>query len=612
MQLQRWCLAAAAVAVPAGCYDGAIAAQDEESADSRAEWGAPMTGESGESGESGEEGEGGSTGDAVHRGLSGGARAPDIVDPGDQAIEEDEELVVRVEVSDADDDPLRVWATGLPPGARWDEASRTLRFTPDFVQGGQAWSVTITADDGGHRRTRTFEVEAIDSIAPPPPTVVESEEFADYTRLTLSQTTDEYLDSPGHAGRSFLAYVTVPHEATVDAPMPVRVNLHGFGSPPAKSGSYREFRIGPHDPSNTYWWGYDAALPDGEPTGEHVPDYTLRRTLHLVEWVLAMYPEADPTRVFAAGSSMGGAGALTLGVLHARHFAYVSAVLGQAVPRNHRPSRISQLSGHWGPTYAPVWDRLDITRALRDDPEAQGQYLYVRHGKDDPTIHFGAAVLPSPLTRESLYSTLQGVGIGHLAVWDEGGHGPADPVLGSGWWDDDFSPIHDETTFLVQDLAFPAFARSSADGDPGDGEGNGKQSWSVNRGYAGDYEVAGDTGWTGEIAGTLNRFLRWDAAGVVDTIDRFAIPLHVHDGDGSGPPKAGYPSRGDQFDGELPVVVDVTPRRTQAFRARPGERIAWSFGQDSGEVVADAQGGITVRGLALELEWQTLELSRVP
>jgi hypothetical protein len=605
MRLQDVCLAAA-LWLPAGCYQGALAAEADDEGSGSDGSGAPE-----DEASSGDD-EGGTTGDPVHRGLSGGARGPEIADPGDQVVAEDEDLEVVIDVRDPDGDEPRVWATGLPPGATWDEARRALQFRPDFVQGGQAWTVTITADDGGHRRTRSFAIEVIDSIAPPPPTVVESEEFADYTRLTLEQTTDDYLDSPGYAGRSFLAYVTVPHDATVEAPMPVRVTLHGFGSPPAQSGSYREFRVGPYDPSNTYWAGYDAGLPDAEATGEVVPDYTLRRTLHLLEWVLTTYPEADARRVFVAGSSMGGAGALTLGTLYARHFAYVSAVLAQAVPRNHRPSRIAQLSGLWGPTYAPVWDRLDVTRVLRDEPEAQDQYVYVRHGKDDPTIHFGAAVFPSPQTGESLYQALQSLGIGHLAVWDEGAHGPADPLLGGGWWDDEFSPIHDDTTFLRGDLAFPGFSHSSADGDPGDGGGNGKQAWSTNAGYAGDVDVPGDTGWNGEIAGTLNRFLRWDANRVVDTLDRFAIPLHVLDGEGADPPQAGYPSEGDRFDGELPVVVDVTPRRTQAFRARPGERVAWAFGAERGEVTADERGAVTIRGLALDLEWQTLELTRLP
>ena len=124
--------------------------------------------------------------------------------------------------------------------------------------------------------------------------------------------------------------------------------------------------------------------------------------------------------------------------------------------------------------------------------------------------------------------------------------------------------------------------------------------------------AAADPVTAGEIAGAFNRFLRWDAAQMVDSLDEFSLPLHVHDGDGSAAPKSGYPTKGDRFDGELPVVVDVTPRRLQAFRVMPGERVGWVFGEDRGEVIADERGAITMRGLALELEWQTLVLSRLP
>jgi hypothetical protein len=222
---------------------------------------------------------------------------------------------------------------------------------------------------------------------------------------------------------------------------------------------------------------------------------------------------------------MGGAGALTLGLTRARHFAYLTAILGQAVPRNHRPSRLTQLSGLYGPTDGPVWDDMDLTRVLRDSPEAQDQYVFVRHAKDDPTIHFGAAVLPSPLTGDTLYDALQGLGIGHLAIWDEGGHGPADPVLGSAWWDDDFSVIHDDVTFVRQGLAFPAFRLSSADGDPGDGTGNGKQDWGNNAGYAGDYTVAGRHGVDGRPRGGAQPVpaLGRDAGGRLDRPVRGAV-----------------------------------------------------------------------------------------
>ena len=62
--------------------------------------------------------------------------------------------------------------------------------------------------------------------------------------------------------------------------------------------------------------------------------------------------------------------------------------------------------------------------------------------------------------------------------------------------------------------------------------------------------------------------------------------------------------------GDLPAFVDVTPRRTQAFRARPGEIMRWSFGDERGEAIADETGALTVPALPLTSEWTTLVVRR--
>jgi hypothetical protein len=334
--------------------------------------------------------------------------------------------------------------------------------------------------------------------------------------------------------------------------------------------------------------------------------------------VLATYPGADPDRVYLDGDSMGGAGAMIAGVLHARHFCHVRAAFGQAIARYHRPSRVAQLATFWGTPALDlddgrglgVWSRQDLARALRDDPVARDQFLSIKHGKDDPSIHFGGVVLPSPITGTSFYGALQGLHVGHHAIWDEGGHFDLDPVLGNNWWTAGWDPVADPTSSLARRGAFPAFSNASIDRDPGTGAGNGQQAWSTETGYAGVVSTAGDTGWDGERAGGLNRFLRWDATKVVDTIDRFELPLRVLDGAGGPPPAAGYPTTGDKLDGTLPVTVDVTPRRVQAFRCRPGERIRWQIGVQQGVATADATGAVTVPGVSLDTAWATLVLTR--
>ncbi|MBW2736015.1 MAG: hypothetical protein JRH20_26820, partial [Deltaproteobacteria bacterium] len=284
--------------------------------------------------------------DAAENGV--GNYPPEITDPGLQTLEEEQEFSLTVELTDPDGDALRVFIDDLPPGARWDEAARTLVFQPDFTQGGRDYHVTVVSRDAEHEVTRTFTLTVNDTIAPPWPTVVSTEDKGDHLRLKLAQTTDAYLDSPGYAGRSFDAFVTVPKLASTQNRMSVRVDLHGLGSYPEGGGSGVAFDVLPHDPHNTYWWGYAEGLPGGSADAGVVPNYTQRRVLHLLQWVLETYPGADRERTYVTGGSMGGAGAKLLGLLYARHFCYVEAIIGQAIPRNHRPLRVAQLTGLLG------------------------------------------------------------------------------------------------------------------------------------------------------------------------------------------------------------------------------------------------------------------------
>ncbi len=541
-----------------------------------------------------------------------------FVNPGAQSVDEEKEL--RLTLSTTGGGAARIFLEGLPPGASWDEGARTFSFTPDFLQGGQTWHVALTADDGVSRVHDSFDVRANDTIVPRAPVVTSSQVQSGFTRLTVTQTTDAFLDSPGFAGRTFTAIVTVPTDESGTTPVPVRVGLHGFGGAPQTDGSSGEYRIFPADPNDTYWWGYASSLPGGAATSGAAPSYTARRVLHLLSWLLKNHPHADPERVYLDGSSMGGAGAMTIGALSARHFCHVRASFGQAIPKNHRPSRLAQLAPLWGTPSLPlddghgasIWDRMDMTRALAELPEARDQFFTLKHSKDDATIHFGAAVMPSALTGTTLYGALQSLHIGHHAAWDEGGHGIADPVLGNGWWTSGWDPVFDATASLRRDRAFPAFSGSSIDRQPGTGKSNGKRPWNAESGYAGNVATPGDTGWDGEIAGALNRFLRWDATKLVDTIDRFELPLRVVDGTGGAPPKVGYPTTGDKLDGTSPVIVDVTPRRTQAFRCRAGEHVAWELGTQRGTATADARGAVTVPRASLTTAWTTLILTRTP
>ena len=541
---------------------------------------------------------------------------PFLAEPAARVIDEEVETTWSLETRN-----YRTFtAEGLPPGARFDSATGTIVFRPDFTQSGD-YDVTVTGYAGGPPATTTSAVHVRftvrDSIAPRPPVVTGETAGDGFRYLTVQQTTDAYLDSPGNAGRTIEAVVTVPTAATTQARAPLVVWLHGFGSNPSlAAGSASTFVVAPHDPDDSYWWGYADSLPGASAAaGAHVLPYTMRRVVHLMDWVRRTFPEADPDRVFASGVSMGGAGALVLGLLHGRHFAGIDALVAPTIAKNHRPSRVAQLTPLWG---APAmnlddtWDTLDVTRMLRDLPEARNQFIFTRHAKDDATIHFGAAVFPSPLTGLSFYGSLEQEHIGHLTVWDEGSHALLDPAMGLEWWDQGWSRVLDPQSHLHRRSPFPAFTRSSADDDPGDDKGNGKVQFDPESGFSAIPYVGGDTGWGGAVAGALNRFLRWDTTKIVDTRDRLVLPLRVVVSPGEAPPAAGYPTKGDLYTGPLPIIADVTPRRARAFLPLPQETVRWRFGATSGTATANADGSVTIPGVAIGEALTELVLERDP
>lgn len=543
-----------------------------------------------------------------------GNRPPSLGEASQKQLEEAQAARIRIPVSDPDNDALRVYASQIPPGAIWHEAARELTWTPDFTQGGKSYDFFVIATDGKQSARRGYRLTVANTIQPPEPSVTARENRAAGELIRLSQQTDSFLDSPGHAGRSFRAIVAVPRGEPRSKP--VKVELHAFGGVPSSWVSGDEVVVAPHDPEETYWWGYDNQLP-GQATGQNVPPYTARRVLHLLEWTLRNVPVADPNRVYIDGTSMGGAGSLVIGLLWGRHFSWINSRIGQTVPRFQRPSRVEQLRPLWGPQPANVqsqspWDRQDVTLALRDRREAREVFVTTKHSKDDPLIHFSAATKPSPATQRSFYASLEAEHVSHLSIWDEGGHGSNDPVMGGSWWQNVWNPMRaNARTRLQQNLAHVAFSRASHNDDPGTGEGNGRQSWSRDSGYAGQVGSPGDSGWSGSAVGALNRLLRWQSDSIHDHYDQFSVSIFALNGDGDSAPRAGYPTRRDRFPAALPIRVDVTPRRLQYFQLKPGERVRWSYQNQSGEVTADADGCVTVPQLAVSQTPTALTLSRL-
>ena len=537
-----------------------------------------------------------------------------LSNPGPQSFDEEQEYIIEITARST----ARVFVSGMPPGMHWDEVSRRFNFRPDFIQGGKSWSITMEAIDGVETDTQQFMVTINNTIQPPWPEFVSSEELPGLTNATgvikysVTQTTDDFLDSPGHAGRQFEANLTIPKQSSATNPMAVGIGLHESGGSPGTVGRHGLFGVAPDDPVDNWWSGYNDQMPlepDQTINAGTIPNYTQRRVMHLLSYLLDGCPDlvtegvnecpgADPERISVFGQSMGGTGSLFLAINYARHFAEVGSRIGGTTPHFLSPGHQAQVTSFWGTKDfgllsdrgINVWELYDSSRAALNNKDFRNLHFRTISGKKDLLIRFDAMVGLSPVTGKSFFTVLQDEGIGHFNVWDQRAHETNEPGLSSVWWSE-MGPLNETISFLSRNLAFPAFSNSSADDEAGEPDGLG--------------------GYTGALRGARNRYLRWDSANIVDTRSQLIMPIKVDiDTTGDTPPAEGYPALKKEYYGQLPIIADVTIRRIQQFQMLPGETINWSYGGKSGTVSANDDGSVTVRGLEITISFTPLVLTR--
>ncbi len=483
------------------------------------------------------------------------ARDVHIVFGAGSPISVDEESTIRlpIRLTGSASSVVALYAVELPTGAVFDAERREIRWTPDFTKGPARYAVEVAAklDTGRLVHGHAF-INVRDSVQPPDPVVVSSVDLGRVTRHEVRQTSDGFLDGPSRIGQVYQATVITPNRAS-DGSMRVKVGLHGLSGKPCRKGQRDRISVCPHDPLNSYWYGYRAA-------GDSVAtNFTERRVIHLLDWVLRTFDQADPERVTIIGGSMGGAGAATIGLHYWDHFAAIETDWGESIPRLHRRVRIRTLSKLWGPpppvtstsTRSP-WTSLDVTAQLARRPEKRSVYVSAHFGTHDPIIHFSTLVEPSPVSHRSLVQTLQQLRIPHFITWDAGGHGTNDPKRPRGWWRR-LNPLRTSSLF-ARNQPVVAFSASSLDDPPSRPDGQ-----------------------PGAPYGVINRCLRWEPQRVVDAELRFAIEVRLSE---SCPSPA--------------VTADVTPRRFMRFRPIPGERVHVRLSDTERVVEASRDGTITI------------------
>ena len=304
----------------------------------------------------------------------------------------------------------------------------------------------------------------------------------------------------------------------------------------------------------TFWYGYNSHIFDRSLMGSGVPtNYTERRNLWILDWVRTQY-QPDPNRWYCSGSSMGGCGTVSFGLHHPELFAACHAhvpivsytYLGSASAHRLEPSCwtgpiTADLKTNEG---VPLLERMNSTKFVtetRDDLP----YLFLVNGRQDGSIPWQ--------NNPPFYRALGEARQGFAVYWDNGKH----DTCGK-------DAPEDVKAWLLRfrkfrrDQSYPAFTNASCNRNPGNGAPD-----------------------NGDIIGWINRGMDWKE--IEDAPDRYAITV-----------TADYPGL------QYPVRTDMTLRRVQQFKTRPGEKLSVTIGDAAPvSITADTTGHITITRLTI-------------
>ncbi len=449
----------------------------------------------------------------------------------------------------------------LPPG------SGVLVLNPARA-GASFYAVTVSIDGkenkaiGPGNATQTAVRESVGQGVP----VLQRVERPKQFMYVESPTLNYYVrwESPPNcavAGKPFDYLVAVP--AKPARPAAAGLHLHCWGG--SLNGGYGwwynaekgHLLIASNQVPYDWWTGYHERYFAGQRDKQRwqegvVRPYSQTRMLSFLDWAATRW-DLDLKRAYVAGSSMGGSGAPMLAIRYPERIAWAVSWVGV-----HTPEKSPQFKGSYANVYGepewnvkfedgtPVWDHFNDALYLRRRPEKEIGFITFSNGKNDGAIGWPQAV--------DFYRALQDTRRPHLFVWGQSGHGQRARM-----------PVTLEERVLPIDLrtdqTLPAFTRCNLDDKPGSGSPA-----------------------DGDPAGQVNLYLLWETDDAVDRRDRWEMTV-------------GLVARAPRDE----CTVDLTPRRCQQFKPRPGQRVRWTdtpAGKteaiQSGEATADRWGLVTL------------------
>lgn len=319
--------------------------------------------------------------------------------------------------------------------------------------------------------------------------------------------------------------------------------------------------------TNSEWWGYSQTRQNAD-KHINVPPPAERRVLDSIEWIVTKY-KIDRNRIYLTGVSMGGCGSLGIGMPNGDVFSAVRVIVPAGT------GYASYRMGGFAPSPA-----ADASQSQRDAWLQRASGV----GLPDPPVlvDFSSQMDMWATTQPALVQAAQVGRLPLILSWGPFGHEAyrsvyekypiCEGVLAYPWLE------------IRKDQAYPVFTHASSDQ---------RCPW-LNA--PADYEDSGQ----------LNAYFRWKA--VHDTPEQFAMQLWI-----------AHPEATKLAPPPLPqkATVDVTFRRLQQFKTKPGQRYVWRVSpQDgspiSGEATANSMNLLTIPRLTLSTVPTTLTLTSLP
>lgn len=316
-------------------------------------------------------------------------------------------------------------------------------------------------------------------------------------------------------------------------------------------------------PIETCWFGYYCVPFGASHTEPRAYPFTENRLKWMVEWVIDRY-KVDPNRVYSVGQSMGAMGSTQFSFRQPEIFAAVYPRLGR-VRQSWMPAVGFDLSpsinkGRWDQPalmydgksdYFKDW--MDSVKWVSEHKEDLPFYAFC-FGRNDWVATWQDQIdMVNALTKSKH---------GFAFSWNNAGH----DSVGAGAMQVliKYYPSHK----FSRNQSYPAFGNSSINDDMGKGDKT-----------------------DGDLVGGIN--LGFDWSDVVDESDRWSIRIS------------------NDLCTDV-MTVDVTPRRCQKFKAKPGDTFQWTNSAGGkGEVRADEWGLVTVEKVRIKPgEATTLTITR--